>query len=139
MKKVGILVGREQTFPESIIKSINEKGAGKVVAEMIIQLGEIEASRKKADIRMEKFDRRMDLKIRRLVKAESRLEKIDARFDAAEQRMAIFDQKLGLSVTSIKKLDDKLNLSSKKLTESLDTQRQFNKYFLDYIKKNPIK
>ena len=35
MKKVGILVGREQTFPESIIKSINEKGAGKVTAELI--------------------------------------------------------------------------------------------------------
>lgn len=35
MKRVGILVGREQTFPESIIKSINEKGGGNVVAEMI--------------------------------------------------------------------------------------------------------
>ncbi len=35
MKKVGILVGREVTFPEAIIKSINEKGAGKVTAEMV--------------------------------------------------------------------------------------------------------
>lgn len=35
MKKVGILAGREVTFPESIIKSINEKGNGQVVAEMI--------------------------------------------------------------------------------------------------------
>jgi hypothetical protein len=35
MKRVGILVGREQTFPESIIRSINEKGGGKVVAEMM--------------------------------------------------------------------------------------------------------
>lgn len=35
MKKVGILVGREVTFPESIIKSINEKSGGTVVAEMI--------------------------------------------------------------------------------------------------------
>lgn len=35
MKRVGILVGREQTFPESIIKSINEKGDGKIVAEMV--------------------------------------------------------------------------------------------------------
>ncbi|MCV4608278.1 hypothetical protein OFB74_35790, partial [Escherichia coli] len=31
----GILVGREQSFPESLINSINEKGGGKVVAEMI--------------------------------------------------------------------------------------------------------
>jgi len=35
MKRVGILVGREETFPESIINSINEKSKGKVVAEMI--------------------------------------------------------------------------------------------------------
>ncbi|MBX3290718.1 MAG: hypothetical protein KF855_15495 [Acidobacteria bacterium] len=35
MKRVGILVGREVTFPESIIKSINEKSGGKVVAEMV--------------------------------------------------------------------------------------------------------
>jgi hypothetical protein len=35
MKRVGILTGREVTFPESIIKSINENGGGKVVAEMI--------------------------------------------------------------------------------------------------------
>lgn len=35
MKRIGILVGREQTFPESIIKSINEKSGGKVVAEMV--------------------------------------------------------------------------------------------------------
>ena len=35
MKRVGILVGREQTFPESIIKSINEKSGGNVVAEMV--------------------------------------------------------------------------------------------------------
>jgi hypothetical protein len=35
MKRVGILVGREETFPEAIINKINEKGEGKVVAEMI--------------------------------------------------------------------------------------------------------
>lgn len=35
MKRVGILAGREVTFPESIIKSINEKGNGDVGAEMV--------------------------------------------------------------------------------------------------------
>lgn len=35
MKRVGILAGREITFPESIIKSINERGQGEVVAEMV--------------------------------------------------------------------------------------------------------
>ncbi len=35
MKRVGILAGRELTFPESIINSINAKGNGKVTAEMV--------------------------------------------------------------------------------------------------------
>jgi len=35
MKRVGILVGREKTFPEAIIKGINEQGRGDVVAEYI--------------------------------------------------------------------------------------------------------
>jgi hypothetical protein len=35
MKKVGILVGREKTFPEAIIKNINERGQGEVTADYI--------------------------------------------------------------------------------------------------------
>src|SRR5919106_1238875 len=35
MKRVGVLVGREKTFPEALIKSINERGRGDVVAEYI--------------------------------------------------------------------------------------------------------
>lgn len=35
MKRVGILVGREQTFPEALIRSINERGQGDVTAEMV--------------------------------------------------------------------------------------------------------
>lgn len=35
MKKVGILVGREKTFPEALIKNINERGDGEVVADYI--------------------------------------------------------------------------------------------------------
>src|SRR5437763_5299597 len=35
MKKVAILVGREQTFPEALIRNINERGKGDVVAEYI--------------------------------------------------------------------------------------------------------
>ena len=35
MKRVGVLVGREKTFPEAIIKGINEQGNGEVVAEYI--------------------------------------------------------------------------------------------------------
>jgi hypothetical protein len=35
MKKVGILVGREKTFPEALIKNINERGNGLVTAEYL--------------------------------------------------------------------------------------------------------
>lgn len=35
MKKVGILVGREQSFPEALISSINQRGKGEVVAEFL--------------------------------------------------------------------------------------------------------
>jgi hypothetical protein len=35
VKKVGLLVGRERTFPVSLIESINERGGGEVVAELV--------------------------------------------------------------------------------------------------------
>lgn len=46
MKKVGILVGREKTFPDAIIESINEKGRGRVTAEMV-KFGGIRLEEKK--------------------------------------------------------------------------------------------
>ncbi len=36
MKKVGILVGREKTFPDALIKNINERGKGDVIAEFMV-------------------------------------------------------------------------------------------------------
>jgi hypothetical protein len=36
MKKVGILVGREKSFPDALISSINERGKGETVAELIV-------------------------------------------------------------------------------------------------------
>ena len=35
MKRVGILVGREKTFPEALISNINERGNGLVAAEYV--------------------------------------------------------------------------------------------------------
>jgi hypothetical protein len=35
MKKVGILVGREKTFPEALIKNVNARGNGSIVADYI--------------------------------------------------------------------------------------------------------
>lgn len=50
MKKIGILAGRERTFPESMIASINEKGGGEVVAEMVVVGGIRHDTEKKYDI-----------------------------------------------------------------------------------------
>jgi hypothetical protein len=50
MKRVGILVGREVTFPESIIRAINERGNGAVVAEMVTVGGIRLDEEKKYDI-----------------------------------------------------------------------------------------
>ncbi len=35
MKKVGILVGREQSFPDALIRRVNERGQGEVTAEFV--------------------------------------------------------------------------------------------------------
>ncbi len=35
MKKVGILAGREQTFPEALIERVNKRGNGEIIAEMV--------------------------------------------------------------------------------------------------------
>src|SRR5207237_8619899 len=39
MKRVGILVGREKTFPEALINNINERSKGSAVAEYIKLVG----------------------------------------------------------------------------------------------------
>ncbi|HEY6045531.1 MAG TPA: hypothetical protein VIU65_02950 [Pyrinomonadaceae bacterium] len=36
MKRVGILVGREKTFPEALIRNVNERGNGEVTAEYLV-------------------------------------------------------------------------------------------------------
>jgi hypothetical protein len=35
MKRVGVLVGREKTFPDALIKNLNERGNGEVFADYI--------------------------------------------------------------------------------------------------------
>ena len=67
---------------------------------------------------MEAFDKRMDMTIKRMVKAETRLE-------ATEKRMELFDRKLEKSINDQK--------------EFSHMQSQLNTYFLDYIKKNSLK
>ncbi len=50
MKKVGILVGREKTFPESLINTINERGGGNISAEMVKVGGVRHEEEKKYDV-----------------------------------------------------------------------------------------
>ena len=90
-----------------------ERDYDDVISEMLIQLAQIEQSLEKENARMETFDKRMELTIKRMVKAESRLE-------ASENRMELFDKKLEQSIEDQK--------------EFSVMQSQMNKYFLDYIK-----
>ena len=95
-----------------------ERNYDEVISDMLIQLAQIERNLEQEHSRMEAFDKRMDLTIRRMVKAETRLE-------AAEKRMELFDQKLEKSITDQK--------------EFSSVQSKLNKYFLDCIKNNAPK
>ncbi len=50
MKKVGILCGREHSFPNNLIKTINERGNGEVIAEMMTVGGVREEEAKRYDV-----------------------------------------------------------------------------------------
>jgi hypothetical protein len=76
-----------------------ERNYAEVISDMLIQLDGMER-------RMEKADKRNDLTIRRLVKAENRME--------------LFDQKLEKSVEDQK--------------EFSRTQSEINQYFLNFIR-----
>jgi hypothetical protein len=106
-----------------------ERNYDEVISDMLIQLAAIEISREKENARMEAFDKRMDLTIKRMVKAETRLE-------AAEKRMEIFDQKLNRSLEQMDIIDKKLEQSIIDQREFSRMQSQMNKYFLDFLKRN---
>jgi ribosome-binding ATPase YchF (GTP1/OBG family) len=78
-----------------------DRSYDEVIADMLIQLDNIER-------RMEKADKRMELTIKRMVKAESRME--------------LFDKKLEQSI--------------KDQREFSQMQSQMNKYFLKIIKES---
>ncbi len=85
-----------------------------VISGMLIQLAEIEQSRERENTRMDAFDKRLALTIKRMVKAESRLE-------ASEKRMELFDRKLEQSIQEQK--------------EFSKVQSELNRYFLNAIGK----
>lgn len=97
-----------------------ERNYDEVIADMLIQLANIESALEKQNDRMESFDKRMTLTIKRMVKAESRLEH-------QEKRMEAFDKRVEL-------LNKKLEQSIKDQREFSQMQSQLNKYFLNAIK-----
>lgn len=92
-----------------------ERNYDEVIAEMLIELYELQEQSRK-------FNRRLDLTITRMVKAENRLEAQEKRMEAHDTRMQVFDRKLDQSIKDQK--------------EFSIAQSQINKYFLDIIKKN---
>lgn len=87
-----------------------ERSYDEIIADMLIQLTNMEArlerDSRRAEARFEKEGKRIDLTIKRMVKAESRLE--------------LFDRKLEQSIQSQQ--------------EFFNMQSKMNKFFLDQIK-----
>ncbi len=90
-----------------------ERNYDEVISDMLIQLANIETALQKQNDRMESFDKRMTLTIKRMVKAEARLEQ-------HEKRGELFDKKLEQSIK------DQQAFSK--------MQAQVNRYFLNAIK-----
>ncbi|MGC4021132.1 MAG: hypothetical protein QM734_03895 [Cyclobacteriaceae bacterium] len=95
-----------------------EKNYDEIIAEMLIDLHQIQRINEDQIDRNTKFDRRLDLTIKRMVKVEKRL-------DDADKRMEQFDRKLEQSI--------------KELKEFSRTQNEINKFFLKEIRKNSQK
>ncbi len=85
-----------------------ERNYDEVISEMLIELDQMHRESIELAQRNAKFDKRMDLTIARMVKAENRMEQFD------------------------KKLDE----SIKELKEFRRTQNEINKYFLKEMRKN---
>ncbi len=97
-----------------------ERNYDEVISDMLIQLATIEAGLEKQNDRMESFDKRMNLTIKRMVKAEVRLEQQEKRMKTFDNRMELFNKKLELSI--------------KDQREFSQMQSQLNKHFLNAIK-----
>ncbi len=97
-----------------------ERNYDEVISDMLIQLAGIEAALQKQNNRMESFDTRMNLTIKRMVKSESRIEHQEKRMEVFDRRMELFNKKLEQSIKDQK--------------EFSQMQSRVNKYFLNAIK-----
>ncbi len=105
-----------------------ERNNDEVIAEILIDLHQLQQINAEQAELNKKFDRRLDLTIRRMVKVEMRLEKIEQRLDGSEKRMESFDKKLELSI-------QKLDRSIKDQIAFSQMQSKMNQYFLGIINK----
>lgn len=99
-----------------------ERNYDEVISEMLIEPDHLMRRGLEQDGLNAKFDKRMDLTIKRMVMAEKRLDKIDQRLDKSDERMEQFDKKLDQSIQELK--------------EFRRVQNEINKYFLKEIRKN---
>jgi hypothetical protein len=102
-------------------KKSMDRDYDEIIADMLIQLEEIEQMRNDSKEWMKKFERRQDLTIRRMVKAEERLNKVEERLAGVDARMKAFDKKLNLSIL--------------KLERSITVQNKANIFFLAELRK----
>ncbi|MBY0436261.1 MAG: hypothetical protein K2U26_19370 [Cyclobacteriaceae bacterium] len=112
-----------------------EKNYDEVIAEMLIELDQLHRKGMAQDQRNAKFDKRMDLTIKRMVMAEKRLEKIDQRLDATDKRMEAFDRRMDAHEKRMEAFDKKLEQSIKDQLEFSRMQSKMNQYFLSVIHK----
>ena len=98
-----------------------ERGYDEVIAEMLIELDQLHRKGIAQDERNAKFDKRLELTIKRMVKAENRME--------------AFDKKLDRSIKDQKEYGKTLAQSIKELKEFSRVQNEINKYFLKEIRK----
>lgn len=85
-----------------------ERNYDEIISDILIELHQLHRKGIEQDERNAKFDKRLDLTIKRMVKAENRME--------------LFDKKLEQSIIELK--------------EFRKEQNEINKYFLKEIRKN---
>lgn len=102
-----------------------ERNYDEIIAEMLIELEQLQRDRIALAERNFKFDKRMELTIRRMVMTEKRLEKIEQRIESSDKRVRSFDVKLQESINELKTFRK--------------TQNEINKYFLKEIRKSNSK
>ncbi len=106
-----------------------ERNYDEVIAEMLIELDQLHRKGMAQDERNGKFDKRLDLTIKRMVKAEKRL-------DDSDKGIELLNKKMELSFKEQREYYKVIYQSIKELKEFSRIQNEINRYFLKEIGKN---